>query len=414
MNNLNVELYGTLLGKLTSGGRDFDFTTDEKVFEKYPLASVIMSLAVPLNRRYTAPQRKRARNFFNELLPEGRNLRWMAQNMEPGERNTYGILRKYGKDIAGALLIYDPLDDVSSAKPKTEKADPGKIRYLLENMHKEPLANSPVSGKTSLGGVQGKIVLAKKNTSWYRVLYGYPSSHILKPVVPEYPTMIYDESFCMQLAFEIGLTEYPVWIENFDGADALVIERYDRDNNLENGRIHQEDFNQVLGAHGDEKYQEYGGKVSARRIAEIIEKTCKADVEKFAAQLIFSIIIGNLDMHAKNVSVFHYPDQSVRLTPVYDQVPLRHQNTDGRMALSIDGEYIHANLTFDSIIDELVSWKTESFKDEKETISFVRNHLESCYSALEKVGISKNAYPSLKNNIASFITNLLSGRRISP
>jgi len=413
MSSLNVELYGNLLGSLTLGGRDFEFSSDENVFKKYPMTSTIISLSVPLNLRYTAPQKKRARNFFNELLPEGRNLRWLVQTLDPGERNTYGILRKYGKDIAGALLIYDPNDDASFTKPKAEKADSPKIRYLLEHMPQEPLANSPISGKTSLGGVQGKIVLAKKNTSWYRTHYGFPSTHILKPVVPEYPTMIYDEAFCMQLAFEIGLTSHPVWIESFDGADALVIERYDRDDKIINGRIHQEDFNQVLGAHGDEKYQEYGGKVSAKRIAEVIERYCKKDVEKLASQLIFSIAIGNLDMHAKNISIFHYPDQTIRLAPAYDQVPLRHQNTDGRMALSIGGEYMHANLTTDRIANELISWNTEEFGSEKDTYTFIRNFLESCYSALEKIDVSEKAYPLLKKDISSFIKNLLSGKRIS-
>ena len=413
MSGLNVELYGSVLGTLAPGGKDFDFAVDEKIFKKYPLASTIMSLAVPLNLQFTVSQKKRARNFFAELLPEGRNLRWLVQTIQPEERNIYGILRKYGKDIAGALLIYDPLDTDSSKPPRAEKADHGKVRRLLENMPREPLANSPISGKTSLGGVQGKIVLAKKNTSWYRAHFGYPSTHILKPIVPEYPTMIYDEAFCMQLAFELGLTSHPVWLENFDGADALVIERYDRDGKALNGRIHQEDFNQVLGASGDEKYQEYGGKVSAKRMAGILKQFCEIDVENFATQLIFAIAIGNLDMHTKNVSVIHYPDQTVRLAPVYDQVPLRHQNTDGRMALSIGGEYVHANLTIDKIIYELVSWKTNAFPSENIAGPFVKKCLEAFGSALENVEASKKAYPSLKTDIASFVNNLLSRKRIS-
>ena len=415
MSGLNVELYGSVLGTLTQAGRDVDFAVDEKIFSKYPLASTIMSLAVPLNLRFTAPQKKKARNFFAELLPEGRNLTWLVRTLPPEERNIYGILRKYGKDIAGALLIYDPLDTGPPTAPKAEKVDSGKIRRLLENMPGEPLANSPVSGKTSLGGVQGKIVLAKKGASWFRVHYGYPSTHILKPVPPEYPTMIYDEAFCMQLAFELGLTRHPVWIESFDGADALVIERYDRDANAPDGRIHQEDFNQVLGAYGDQKYQEYGGKASAKRIAAILERFCddEGDVRKFAAQLVFAVAIGNLDMHSKNIGLLHLPDQAVRLAPVYDQVPLRHQNTDGRMAFSIGGEYVHANLTIEKIIYELVSWKTSAFPGESIAGSFVRDCLESCRSALENVDADKKAHPSLKKDIASFINNLLSGKRIS-
>jgi len=411
MSGLNVELYGTLLGTLSQSGSGLDFLVDEKVFDRYPLSSTVMSLSTPLNPRFTNPQKKRCRNFFAGLLPEGRNLSWLAQTLPVRERDTYGILRKYGKDIAGALLIYDPGDEAAARAAKAEKVGPKEIRYLFEHMPQEPLANSPVSGKTSLGGMQRKIVLAKKGASWYRTHYGYPSTHILKPAPPEYPTMIYDEAFCMQLAYGIGLTGHAVWIENFDGADGLVIERYDRDGKAPTGRIHQEDFNQALGAHGNEKYQEYGGKVSAKRIAETLDRFCGADdVRRFAEQLIFSIAIGNLDMHAKNVSVLHYPDEAVRLAPVYDQVPLRHQGTDGRMALAIGGEYVHANLTAQKIREELLSWKTGAFRNDRETDRFINNFLEICAGALEKTAVHENVYPRLKTDIAAFVSNLLSGK----
>jgi len=54
--------------------------------------------------------------------------------------------------------------------------------------------------------------------------------------------------------------------------DALVIERYDRINEKRDERLHQEDFNQILGARGSEKYQEYGGKASAKRIAQTLKQ----------------------------------------------------------------------------------------------------------------------------------------------
>jgi len=411
MTGLNVELYGVLLGTLAPQGRNVEFATVPSVFEHYPVASTIMSLAVPLSLRYTAPQRRRANNFFAELLPEGRNLRWLAQTLPPEERGTYGLLRRYGKDSAGALVIYDPEDPTPAKPPQTEELSGSQVRRLLENMPQEPLANAPLSGKTSLGGVQGKIVLVREGGSWYRAQYGRPSTHILKPNVPEFPTMIYDEAFCMQMAFEAGLTSHRVWIEGFDGLDALVIERFDRDPAMPTGRIHQEDFNQALGARGDEKYQEVGGKVTARRIAQALGRFgSQGDVEAFAAQLVFAVAIGNLDMHAKNVSVFHFPDATVRLTPPYDQVPLRHQNTDGRMALAIGGEYMHANLTRQHIATELLSWGQAAFSHEAPCNAFIDGCLEAYGAALETVPLDGKAYPHLREMLALFISRLLSGK----
>ena len=398
MSKLIVELYGTVLGTLAPKEGLFDFETDYSAFERYQLSSTIMSLAVPLNLRYTALQKKRSGNFFAELLPEGRNYEWLAKSLSHGEQTPFGMLRKYGRDIAGALTIYDPEDAAYHANAEIELVDNKKIRYLLEHMPQEALANSPRSGKTSLGGVQDKIVLAKKGESWHRVHNGYPSTHILKPVVPEYPTLIYDEAFCMHMAYASGLTSYPVWIETFDGADALVIERYDRDNNAGDNRVHQEDFNQVLGAHGSEKYQEYGGKVSARRIARILAKFgADKDVMKFASQLIFAIAIGNLDMHAKNVSVLHLPDESTTLAPTYDQVPLRHRTTDGNMALAINRKYKHSNILLSDIVSELTSWHCGGFFDEAETKTFVRNCLEIYNNAMNSIAPHSKAHRGIKN-----------------
>jgi len=411
MSKLTVELYGTKLGTLSQRDNRVEFETFPEVFDKYSLSSVIMSLAVPLNLQYTSAQKKRTDVFFAELLPEGRNYEWLSQTLPYGDRNTFGMLRKYGKDIAGALIIYDPDDPASAKTPEAEPVNSGQVRYLMENMPQASLANSPEKGKTSLGGIQGKIVLAKKGKTWHRIHSGYPSTHILKPVAQEYPTLIYDEAFCMQMAFNSGLTNHHVHIENFDGADALVIERYDRENGINAGRIHQEDFSQVLGARGAEKYQEYGGKVSAKRIAQVLNRFgSDEDVRKFASQLIFAAATGNLDMHAKNVSILHLPDETVRLAPAYDHVPLRHQNTDGRMALAIDGEYFHANISLKNITAELVSWQSRCFTSGSEAADFIISRLHLYNNALETTKPGEKAYPNLKSDISSFISNLLKGK----
>jgi serine/threonine-protein kinase HipA len=413
MSHLNVELYGVQLGRLVPEHRSFAFEVNPSVFEHYPLSTTIMSLSVPLSMKLTAAQKRRSIIFFEELLPEGRNLTWLLQTLPIDERNTYGFLKKYGMDSAGALLIYDPDEVLSTKKPRIEKVDSEQIRHLLDNMPQTPLANSPISGKTSLGGVQGKIVLARKRDSWYRVHDGAASTHILKPVTLEYPTMVYDEAFCMQLAAAVGLTSHPVWIESFAGADALVIERYDRKQSADVVRIHQEDFNQALGARGDQKYQEVGGRVSAKRIAETLERAGdNGDVSAFAAQLLFAVAIGNLDMHAKNVSVLHFSDGTMKLAPTYDQVPLRHQPTDGRMALAIGNEYIHANLTREHLIRELLSWHNSALPNEAAVSSFVTEKLEVYRDALSQVALHAQAYPKLSEDIDLILTRLLSGKAI--
>ena len=57
MSKLYVELYGTILGTLTQKGKGYEFKTCSDVFNKYQVASTIMSLAVPLLLKYTGVQK---------------------------------------------------------------------------------------------------------------------------------------------------------------------------------------------------------------------------------------------------------------------------------------------------------------------------------------------------------------------
>lgn len=115
-------------------------------------------------------------------------------------------------------------------------------------------------------------MLAYIDNEWCQVHDGYPSTHIVKPESRDYPTVIFDEEYGARIARAVGVSEYTSELHHFTGVTGLVIERYDRALNAPQGRIHQEDMNQVLGAHGNEKYQEHGGKVSLRRIAEVFRK----------------------------------------------------------------------------------------------------------------------------------------------
>ena len=165
MSRLNVELYGTILGTLSPRERWFNFEVNTDVFNKYQLSSTIMSLAVPLNLKFTNAQKKLSSNFFTELLPEGRNYEWLMQSLPRDKQNDFGMLSTYGKDIAGALSIYDPDAPLSHKRNDIELVDGKQVRFLLEHMPQAALANAPDGGRTSLGGVQGKIVLAKKDES---------------------------------------------------------------------------------------------------------------------------------------------------------------------------------------------------------------------------------------------------------
>ncbi|MFB7887758.1 type II toxin-antitoxin system HipA family toxin [Cellulosimicrobium cellulans] len=406
MADLRVELYGRLVGHLVgTSSRTFDFRTDRSVLEHWPPGSTVLSESVPLSLVENRARAARRRNYFAELLPESRVLSDLAARARIGESDVVGLLARFGRDVAGAVELYDP---DAPGEPRTPRATPltdEQVGALLRDTRGMPLGNSPYSGKSSLAGVQDKIVLALVDDVWHQVHDGYPSTHILKPDSAANPTIIYDEEYTSRIAAHLGVTHGMPRLHEFDGRTALVIERYDRSPDAPRGRLHQEDMNQALGARGDEKYQEIGGKVSLVRIAQVLRRAAGSTaVEQLLRYVTLSVAVGNLDMHAKNVSMLHLPDGTARIAPMYDVVPLRHQPTDGRLAMAVNGAYVHSTVTAADLVAEGEAWDVRTAAD------VVRATLGQVASVVARETPDPRTHPGLRDEIAAFTQNLLAGR----
>jgi serine/threonine-protein kinase HipA len=407
MADLIVELYETRAGVLAGPWRTFDFVPDPAAAARFGIDSTILSVAIPLTVVAVRARKERRQNFFRELLPEGRMLTRTAQQARLSEQDVIGLLRAYGRDVAGALQIWDPDVPGEPRRPALERLSSAGVAALLEHVQDNPLGNKPVGGKTSLAGVQDKIVLARVHDGWNRVIDGWPSTHILKPASRDYPTSIYDEEFGSRFARAAGLTSFPTWIEEFDGVPAVVIERYDRSPDAPQGRIHQEDFNQVLGASGNQKYQKHGGKVSLERIARVFSAIGDRDsLDRLFKLVVVSVALGNLDLHAKNLSLLHLPDGSMTLSPAYDVVPQAHQPNDGEVALAVGGEYQHAAITLNHLVTEGRAWGLA------QAAALAEETLTTVLQLADAEVPDDRAHPGLARDIAGFASNLLAGHSV--
>jgi serine/threonine-protein kinase HipA len=407
MADLLVELYGTRAGVLTGTWRTFDFLPDAAAVTRFGIDSPILSVAIPLTVVAVRSRKERRQNFFRELLPEGRMLTRLAQQAGLAEQDVIGLLRAYGRDVAGALQIWDPDVPGEPKQPALEPLSSAGVADMLKHVQDNPLGNKPSGGKSSLAGVQDKIVLARTGEGWNRAIDGWPSTHILKPESRDYPTSIYDEEFGARFARAAGLSSFPTWIEEFAGVPAVVTERYDRSPDAPQGRIHQEDFNQVLGAGGNQKYQRYGGKVSLERIARVFAAAGDHDsLERLFKLVVVSVAVGNLDLHAKNMSLLHPPDGSMTLSPAYDIVPQAHQPNDGEVALAVDGEYRHAAITMNHLVAEGCAWGLAEAAD------LAAETLATVLQLANTEAPHKRAYAGLARDFSGFASNLLAGREI--
>ncbi|MDR1791781.1 MAG: HipA domain-containing protein [Propionibacteriaceae bacterium] len=403
MSDLVVMLYGKPIGKLVgSDWRRFDFVTTDETFEHFDAMSTILSESIPLQPAFKRKLAARRRNFFAELLPEGSALEVMAERARLLPTDVVGMLRRYGRDVAGAVEIFDPEADYEPAVPQLRRLSAKQVANIATSPLEYPLGNEPAQGRVSLGGVQQKFTLTRKDGHWHQPLGGYPSTHILKPPSPSHPTITFDEEYGTRIAKRLGLLSYDVHIEDFDGVSCLVIERYDRVGS--SGvltRIHQEDMNQALGASGNQKYQEHGGSMSLARIAELLSRTAPKELPKLLQLVTLAVGIGNLDMHGKNISLLHLPDGTAQLAPAYDTVPMLHFPLDGRLALKVGGVYPIRSLRLKDLIHEGESWGLDDAE------ATVRETLGQILAALDAETPHPRAYPYLQADISTNIQRLI-------
>ena len=401
---LAVEVYGTVVGELGGGARSFDFTPTSDGIGSFGTNSTVLSVTIPLSPTQRRDHAGRRRNWFAELLPEGAQYDYLLAQAGLRRDDTPTFLARYGRDVAGALQVWD-LDDPTEPKtPSVRSLAQAEVRALLTDPIGSPLANDPQSGKSSLGGVQPKIVLVRTSDGWAQALGGYPTTHILKPRLDgDSSTVIYDEEYGSRIARRLGLASFETWIEEFDGLPALVIERYDR---IGGERVHQEDFNQALGASRNEKYQEVGGIVCLKRVADTLRKhTPEADLHRLARMVVLAVGIGNLDLHAKNLGLLHPAEADVALAPAYDVVPQAHLPNAGRLALAVNNKYQHRNITGDDLYAEFSLWRL------RHPQAAVEPTLDELYSVVRDESPLEGAAPQLQSTILNFIDNL---RRGSP
>lgn len=404
MTKLHVQLYDTHLGWLSGEStRRADFSVAPEAIARFGLTSTVLSESIPLTPRPAPRQAARRANVFWELLPEGDNRTALAAQAGVSPGDNLALLARYGRDVAGAIQLWDVDDPSEPRTPAIERVSNTDIAEMLKDLRRSPLGNSGTAGKTSLAGVQQKLVLAQVDGQWHRALGGYPSTHIVKVASPQTPTMLADEWVGHRLALALDLAEHRADLVTFDDVQALVVERFDRSSSLPEGRIHQEDMNQALGASGIEKYQRYGGVVNVQRMSDLLRRRAgEGDLLQFIRRMAFSVAIGDLDCHAKNISLLHEPVGPARLAPSYDTVPLAHQANDGELALSLGGEYRHRDITLGLLVAQ--------WPDVRSVESTITMALEEVRAAATTLEPPEGSHPGIVDDIVTFCRNLLNGK----
>jgi serine/threonine-protein kinase HipA len=191
--------------------------------------------------------------------------------------------------------------------------------------------------------VQLKFSVAREDNGRFTLpMKGMGGNWIVKFDSENYPDLVRNEFFTMQWAAAMGLNVPEIQrvpretLSGIDprildlGAHVFAIRRFDRGDEAE--RIHVEDFCQVFDLPAIKKYE----KASYDRILRLVHDTCgTADAIEMLRRVVFSLLVGNVDHHLKNISLV-YPDrQSARLSPAYDLLFVRQYLEDDDFNLTL-------------------------------------------------------------------------------
>ncbi len=244
-------------------------------------------------------------------------------------------LLESGSDRIGALDFQKSASDyVPRARQTASLADLMTAAERVEqSLPLDPALDQALQHGTSLGGARPKVLIDADDRKY---IAKFSASGDLHNVVKA-------EFVAMQLASLAGLKVAPVQLERALGKDVFLVERFDR---VQVGEFwHRRALVSALTIlELDEMMARYA---SYEQLAEIIRHRFtdpKASLHELFGRLIFNILCGNTDDHARNHAAF-WDGQKLTLTPAYDVCPQLRTGGQASQAMLIHGNRNASQLT---------------------------------------------------------------------
>ena len=98
---LAVWMYGTMVAQIEQRGpNDLRLRHTKAALERWPVNTPLISCSLPVSYTWEP-----ASVFLRGLLPEGQHLQAAAAAANVTVADTYGLMARYGRDVAGAMVI---------------------------------------------------------------------------------------------------------------------------------------------------------------------------------------------------------------------------------------------------------------------------------------------------------------------
>ena len=271
--------------------------------------------------------------FFAGLLPEGLRLTALTRRLKTSADDMFSLLVAVGADTIGDVRVFPAGAEATDPTPTRQIANWDEADFD-ELFGLSTGSNTDWTEAAALPGVQVKV---SSEMISFPVAGAVGDRSILKLNPPNYPHLIENEAFFMAMARASGL-DVPHFelVTDRRRRTGLLVKRFDRAlRGTTIVRLYQEDACQLLGRYPADKYRLTFAEVSHSIMAASTVATIDGlGLVRLGA---FSYLIGNGDLHAKNISVSETIEGDVRLSPTYDVLSTIAYVGDDHLALPIDG-----------------------------------------------------------------------------
>ena len=180
MNQLNIWCEDQLLGELSLNQGNWCFNYHTNWLQNTSAFELSPHFPLQVESVIDNADNKSVEWFFENLLPEGGMREALSRKAGVSEKDSFGLLTRYGKETAGALRLLPA--DMSYPERADYKPLSNENLHALIKQSSPSLLTADAQLHMSLAGVQNKLGVLYKEKSFFLPEGGAASSHILKPL----------------------------------------------------------------------------------------------------------------------------------------------------------------------------------------------------------------------------------------
>jgi serine/threonine-protein kinase HipA len=251
-----------------------------------------------------------------------------AKDVDPGNLDELTYLLDSGSDRIGALDFQSSSSNYIPRESAEVSLDEllNAAALVEQGVPLTPELDRALLNGSSIGGARPKAMITSATKKF---VAKFSSQTDLYGVVKA-------EYIAMRLAAAVGLTVAPVSLKRAAGKDVLLVERFDRTKE-EAGWRRKVMVSALTLLQLDEMMARYA---SYEELATVIRHrftSPKPTLKELFSRLVFNILCGNTDDHARNHAAF-WSGKDLTLTPAYDICPQGRTGGEATQAMLIMGD----------------------------------------------------------------------------